>query len=62
MAIDFINKFQSPVKTMVCCEWESSTLNGNYTRDEVEAAIDYLKCPQVSMIFPPNLLKHVKKY
>ena len=44
MAIDFINKFQSPVKTMVCCEWESSTLNANFTRDGIEAAIDYLKC------------------
>ena len=29
---------------MVCCEWESSTLNANFTRDEIEAAIDYLKC------------------
>ena len=44
MAIDFINKFQSPVKTRVCCEWESSTINANFTRDEIEAAIDYLKC------------------
>ena len=44
MAIDFTNKFQSPVKTLVCCEWESSTLNANFTRDEIEAAIDYLEC------------------
>ena len=44
MAINFINKFQSPVKTMVCCEWESGTLNANFTRDEIEAAVDYLKC------------------
>ena len=29
---------------MVCCEWESSTLNANFTRDEIEAAIDYSKC------------------
>ena len=29
---------------MICCKWESSTLNTNFTRDEIEAAIDYLKC------------------
>ena len=41
MALDFINKLQSPVKTMVSCEWESSTLNANFTRDAIESAIDY---------------------
>ena len=44
MTIDFINKIQSPVKTMICCKWESCTQNANFTRDEIEAAIDYLKC------------------
>ena len=26
------------------CEWEISTLNSNFTIEEIEAAIDYLKC------------------
>ena len=63
MAIDFINKFQSPVKTMVCCEWESSTLYANFTRDEIEAAIDYLKLkksPGVDNI-PAEFIKACKE-
>ena len=62
MTIDFINKIQSPVKTMICCKWESSTLNANFTRDEIEAAIDYLKCkksPGVDNI-PAEFIKSCK--
>ena len=59
----FHKKFQSPVKTMVCCEWESSTLNANFTWDEIEAAIDYLKCkksPGVDNI-PVEFIKACKE-
>ena len=33
--------FESPITS---CEWEISTLNSNFTIEEIEAAIDYLKC------------------
>ena len=61
MAIDFINKFQSHVNTMVCCEWEISTLN--FTSDEIEAAIDYSrskKFPGVDNI-PAKFIKACKE-
>ena len=63
MTIDFINKFHSPVQTMVSCEWDSITLNANFAIDEIGAAINYTKCKKSLGVdnIPVELVKACKE-